>query len=68
MEAGEVKFGLALGVSAAAFIVSLLNAITGDGLFSGIGDWLSEIIRRRRTSSRRQSRCKTEVDREAVED
>ena len=48
MEAGEVKFGLALGVSAAAFIVSLLNAITGDGIFSGIGDWLSEIIRRRR--------------------
>ena len=48
MEAGEVKFGLALGMSAAAFIVSLLNAITGDGIFSGIGDWLSKIIRRRR--------------------
>lgn len=48
MGAEEAKFGLALGVAAAALIVSLLNAITGDGFFSGIGDWLSEIIRRRR--------------------
>ena len=47
MEIEEVKFGLALGVSAAALIVSLLNAIAGDGIFSGIGDWLSEIFRRR---------------------
>ena len=48
MGAEEAKLGLALGVSAAALIVSLLNAIAGDGVFSGMGDWLSEIIRRRR--------------------
>ena len=48
MEVEEAKIGLALGVSAAALIVSLLNAIAGDGVFSGMGDWLSEIIRRRR--------------------
>ena len=48
MQVDEVKLGLALGVSAAALIVSLLNAIAGDGIFSGMGDWLSEIIRRRR--------------------
>lgn len=48
MEVESVKYGLVLGVSAAAFILSLLNAVGDGGGLERLGDWLSKIIRRRR--------------------
>ena len=48
MEAENAKYGLILGAALAALIISLCNAVGDGGVFNRVGDWLSEIIRRRR--------------------
>ena len=48
MEAENVKYGLILGVALAALVISLCNAVGDGGVFNRLGDWLSEIFRRRR--------------------
>ena len=47
MDATDAKFGIALGVAAAALFVSIMNAIYDGGAFSRLGDWLSALFRRR---------------------